>query len=262
MTTIMLTLTRPLVFFDIESTGLDTVNDRIIDIAFVKCGLDLRPIEQRHYRLDPGMPIPPASTAIHHITDADVKGAPSFKDVATEMFAFIAGCDLGGYNLLRFDVPMLGMEFERAGMVYPEEATKIVDAHTIFVKQEPRNLTAAYALYCNKVLEDAHSALADTLATAEVFFGQVARYPDLPDTIDGLHTFCGADEIVDPGGYLKRLAQGIVYNFGKHKGVLVTSEPGYADWMLAKDFPNSTKMHLARCLGRPWPPAKPAGGKL
>jgi DNA polymerase III subunit epsilon len=257
----MLTLTRPLVFFDIESTGLDTINDRIVEIAFVKCGLDLRPIEQKHWLLDPGMPIPAAATAVHHITDADVKGKPKFKDVAAEMFAFVAGCDLGGYNLLRFDIPMLGMEFERAGVVFPEEQTKIVDAHTIFIKQEPRNLTAAYALYCNKVLEDAHSALADTIATAEVFFGQVARYEDLPSTVEGLHTFCGADEIVDPGGYLKRLPQGIVYNFGKHKGVPVGDEPGYADWMLQKDFPVSTKMHLSRALGRPWPPPKPAGGK-
>jgi DNA polymerase-3 subunit epsilon len=257
----MLILTRPLVFFDIESTGLDTVNDRIIDIAFVKCGLDLRPIEQRHFRLNPGMPIPPASTAIHHITDADVQGAPLFKDVAAEMIAFLAGCDLGGYNLLRFDVPMLGMEFERVNMIYPDPDTKIVDAHKIFVKQEPRDLTAAYAFYCQKTLEGAHGALADTIATAEVFIGQVQRYQDLPDTMEGLHVFCESDQIVDPGGYLKKLPEGIVYNFGKHKGVLVSTEPGYADWMLGKDFPNSTKMHLARALGRVWPPAKPAGGK-
>lgn len=258
----MLTLTRPLVFFDIESTGLDTVNDRIVEIAFVKCGTDLRPIEQQHYLLNPGMPIPAAATAVHHITDADVQGKPAFKEKAAAMFAFLQGCDLGGYNLLRFDVPMLGMEFERAGFVFPDESTRIVDSHTIFIKQEPRNLTAAYALYCNKVLEDAHSALADTLATAEVFFGQVARYADLPSTMEGLHAFCGADEIVDPAGYLRRLPQGIVYNFGKHKGVLVNAEPGYADWMLSKDFPVSTKMHLARVLGRPWPPPKAAGGRV
>ena len=257
----MLTLTRPLVFFDIESTGLDTVNDRIVEIAFVKCGLDLRPIEQKRYLLDPGMPIPAAATAVHHITDADVQGKPKFKDVAQEIAAFLTGCDLGGYNLLRFDVPMLGLELERAGVIFPEENTRIVDAHTIFIKQEPRNLTAAYALYCNKVLEDAHSALADTIATAEVFFGQIQRYPDLPGTVAELHTFCGADEIVDPAGYLKRLPQGIVYNFGKHKGVPVADEPNYADWILSKDFPVSTKMHLSRALGRPWPPPKPVGNR-
>ena len=257
----MLTLTRPLVFFDIESTGLDTVNDRIVEIAFVKCGLDLRPIEQKRYLLDPGMPIPAAATAVHHITDADVQGKPKFKDVAQEIAAFLTGCDLGGYNLLRLDVPMLGLELERAGIIFPEENTRIVDAHTIFIKQEPRNLTAAYALYCNKVLEDAHSALADTIATAEVFFGQIQRYPDLPGTVAELHTFCGADEIVDPAGYLKRLPQGIVYNFGKHKGVPVADEPNYADWILSKDFPVSTKMHLSRALGRPWPPPKPVGNR-
>lgn len=257
----MLTLTRPLVFFDIESTGLDTVNDRIVEIAFVKCGLDLRPIEQKRYLLDPGMPIPAAATAVHHITDADVQGKPKFKDVAQEIAAFLTGCDLGGYNLLRFDVPMLGLELERAGIIFPDENTRIVDAHTIFIKQEPRNLTAAYALYCNKVLEDAHSALADTIATAEVFFGQIQRYPDLPGTVAELHTFCGADEIVDPAGYLKRLPQGIVYNFGKHKGVPVADEPNYADWILSKDFPVSTKMHLSRALGRPWPPPKPVGNR-
>lgn len=257
----MLTLSRPIVFFDIESTGLDVTTDRIVDIAFAKYASDLQKVDEKHYRLNPEMPIPAAATAIHHITNEDVKGKPVFRQVAGEIHALLQGCDLGGYNLLRFDVPMLALEFERVGIVYPELETKIVDAHKIFIKQEPRDLTAAYAFYCGRSLEDAHSALADTIAAAEVFIGQVRKYPELPDSVEGLHIFCEADQIVDPAGYLRRVDGNVVFAFGKHKGLPVTSEPGYAEWMLAKDFPPSTKMHLARTLGRPWPPAKQGGGR-
>jgi DNA polymerase-3 subunit epsilon len=245
----MLSLNKPLIFFDIESTGIDPAKDRIVQIALAKYGPGWTMIDSREYLVNPGIPIPPDATAVHGITNADVANKPSFASIAKEVVAFIDGCDLGGFNILRYDVPMLAEELGRCGIEFPASDIRFVDAQTIFFRKEERTLGAAYKFYCNQQLENAHSAMADAQATKEVFLAQLQKYPDLNTSIEDLHMFCGADKIVDPAKKLLLSPTGdVVYAFGKYRNQRVVDFPDYANWMLQNDFPDSTKRVLKKLL--------------
>ena len=239
-----LNLRNPLVFFDLETTGIDIVHDRIVEISMVKVMPNGDEIVKTR-RINPGMPIPPESTAIHGITDDDVKDCPTFKEIAKSLAAQIEGCDLAGFNSNRFDIPMLAEEFLRAGVDVNLGRRKFVDVQTIFHKKEQRNLTAAYKFYCQKDLENAHSAEADTMATYEVLKAQLDRYPDLENDINFLSQYSSFNKNVDFAGRMVYNEQGKeVINFGKYKGRLVEevlkSDPGYYGWMMNGDFPLNT----------------------
>lgn len=243
-----LNLRNPLVFFDLETTGIDIVHDRIVEISMVKVMPNGDEIVKTR-RINPGMPIPPESTAIHGITDVDVKDCPTFKEIAKSLAAQIEGCDLAGFNSNRFDIPMLAEEFLRAGVDVNLGRRKFVDVQTIFHKKEQRNLTAAYKFYCQKDLENAHSAEADTMATYEVLKAQLDRYPDLENDINFLSQYSSFNKNVDFAGRMVYNEQGKeVINFGKYKGRLVEevlkNDPGYYGWMMNGDFPLNTKQML------------------
>ena len=243
-----LNLRNPLVFFDLETTGIDIVHDRIVEISMVKVMPNGDEIVKTR-RINPGMPIPPESTAIHGITDDDVKDCPTFKEIAKSLAAQIEGCDLAGFNSNRFDIPMLAEEFLRAGVDVNLGRRKFVDVQTIFHKKEQRNLTAADKFYCQKDLENAHSAEADTMATYEVLKAQLDRYPDLENDINFLSQYSSFNKNVDFAGRMVYNEQGKeVINFGKYKGRLVEevlkNDPGYYGWMMNGDFPLNTKQML------------------
>ena len=209
-----LNLRNPLVFFDLETTGIDIVHDRIVEISMVKVMPNGDEIVKTR-RINPGMPIPPESTAIHGITDDDVKDCPTFKEIAKSLAAQIEGCDLAGFNSNRFDIPMLAEEFLRAGVDVNLGRRKFVDVQTIFHKKEQRNLTAAYKFYCQKDLENAHSAETDTMATYEVLKAQLDRYPDLENDINFLSQYSSFNKNVDFAGRMVYNEQGKeVINFG------------------------------------------------
>ncbi len=238
-----LILDRPLVFFDIESTGLNRKTDRIIDLALIKLHPDASRISIE-FRVNPGIPISPSSTAIHGITDDDVKGCSLFKSVAQEVADFLKGCDLSGYNLLHFDIPMLEEEFLRAGVQIDLKACHVVDAQKIFHKKEPRDLTAALRFYCHKELKNAHGAMPDTEAVLDVLEGQCERYEDLPCTVPELSAFCSPPDarFVDREGKLCWDENGqIAINFGQNKGkslrLLAKKNKTYLEWIMRKDFP-------------------------
>ena len=208
-----LQLTRPIAFIDLETTGINITNDRIVELAIEKISPDGTKLVKRKL-INPLMPIPASSSAIHGITDEMVKDAPSFKQVANEIKQFIDGCDLGGYNSNRFDIPMLLEEFLRVGIEFTADGKKLVDVQKIFHLMEQRTLSAAYKFYCNKVLEGAHGAEADATATWEVLEAQLERYPQIGDTVDHIMKFTGEDDIVD---FARRFVKdkGIeIFNFG------------------------------------------------
>lgn len=243
-----LNLKNPLVFFDLETTGIDIVKDRIIEISYVKVFPNGKE-ESKTMRINPGMPIPPASTAIHGITDDDVKNCPLFKHVAKQLAAQIEGCDLAGYNSNRFDIPLLAEEFLRAGVDIDLTRRKFIDVQTIFYKMEQRTLAAAYKFYCQKSLENAHTAAADTMATYEVLKAQLDRYPELKNDVAFLSEFSSFTNNVDFAGrmvYNDKNQE--VFNFGKYKGRLVEEvlkqDPAYYSWMMNGDFPLNTKQKL------------------
>ncbi|TDW96467.1 3'-5' exonuclease [Dinghuibacter silviterrae] len=248
-----LQLTRPLVFIDLETTGTQLSQDRIVEIAIIKLNPDGSRQTKRKL-INPQMPIPPATTAIHGITDEMVKDAPTFKQVANEIKQFIGQSDLAGYNSNRFDIPLLMEEFLRAGMEFDMQHMRLVDVQKVFHMMEQRTLGAAYKFYCDKILEDAHSAEADAAATLEVLEAQVVRYPQLGQTVESLLKHIGEDRFVD---FARRMVfeNGVeVFNFGKHKGRPVSevlkAEPQYYDWMMKGDFPLHTKQKLTEILNR------------
>ena len=245
-----LKLTRPLVFFDLETTGTNITHDRIVEISIVKLMPDGTVVE-RSRRLYPEMPIPAEATAVHHITDDDVAGEPTFRQVAASLSKLLQGCDIAGFNSNRFDIPLLDQEFHRAGVDFDLNGVRFVDVQTIYHKKEPRTLVAAYRYYCGKELEEAHSALADTRATMEVLMAQLDVYDDLPVELDGLSEFANPNRNVDLLGRLiyddnKRE----VINFGKYKGRLaeevLASDPGYYNWIMQGDFAQNTKNAFTR----------------
>ena len=243
-----LNLRNPLVFFDLETTGIDIAKDRIVEISMVKVMPNGQEIVKTR-RINPGMPIPPESTAIHGITDEDVKDCPKFKEIAKSLAAQIEGCDLAGFNSNRFDIPMLAEEFLRAGVDVDLNRRKFIDVQTIFHKMEQRNLTAAYKFYCNKDLANAHSAEADTMATYEVLKAQLDRYPELENDVNFLSKYSSFTNNVDFAGRMVYNEKGQeVINFGKYKGRLVEevlkSDPSYYAWIMNGDFPLNTKKML------------------
>jgi DNA polymerase-3 subunit epsilon len=241
-----LTLERPLAVFDIESTGTNRKTDRIIDLAILKIMPDGTE-ETYQFRVNPGRPIPEESSRIHGISDADVAGAPLFKDVAPEVERVFKGCDLGGFSVIFYDIPMLQEEFIRAGMRLDIDQARVIDAQRIFHRQEPRNLTAALRFYCDENLEDAHTAMADTRATARVIAGQFLRYDDLPKDLDGIDAYCNARDPnwLDKRGRLKVRKGKVVINFGKYQdkvvAELVHKDIQYLQWFVRSDFPREAQ---------------------
>lgn len=250
-------LTRPLAIFDVEGTGLDTGKDRIVSLFITKHlpgGVEIR----IGGFFNPGFLMDPKVVAIHGITDERVKDCPRFEDEAQKYFDFLDGCDLGGYNLLNYDVPILAEEFYRAGLEWKIQDEKgnplvnILDAGNIFKKKEERTLAAAVQFYCNKTLENAHSAEADTLATAEVLAAQLSRYPDLAAlSFDQVAEFSRFEKRLDLAGKIGIDADGDpVFNIGgpERRGKKVKNDIGFAEWMLGKDFPRQTKKALSAYL--------------
>lgn len=243
-----LKLQRPLIVFDLESTGVNVSADRIVEIYMIKILPDGEE-KHLHQRLNPGIPIPKEVTAIHGITDQDVANEPTFKDKAHAFKEFIGNADFGGFNANRFDFPMLVEEFYRAGVDFSISGRKFIDAQRIFHVMEPRNLSAAYKFYCEKELLNAHSAKADTVATWEIIQSQLERYPEMEPNLEYLNKMSGQERLVDLAGRFIKDDKGVVvFNFGKHKGKsvlrILETEPSYYDWMMAGDFPENTKRVL------------------
>ncbi|MGB0838643.1 MAG: exonuclease domain-containing protein [Chitinophagales bacterium] len=246
-----LKLSRPLAIFDIEATGISTAKDRIVEISMLKVLPDGSETSKT-MRINPTIPIPEQASEIHGIYDKDVKDLPTFAEVAHEIANFLSGCDLGGYNSNRYDIPLLNEEFLRVNIDFELEDKKFVDVFRIFQKKEPRTLEAAYKLYCDKSLINAHSAEADVRATYEVLLAQIEKYEpdnDLQNTMKSLHEYTTNPNIVDLAGRLAKNNRGdIVFNFGKHKGKpvekVIRETPQYYNWMMNNDFPLDTKQRL------------------
>lgn len=243
-----LQLKKPLAFFDIESTGTDFVKDRIVEISILRLNPN-HSKEIKTYRLNPTIPIPMEASKVHGIYDEDVATCPTFKDVAQELFDFLDPCDLAGFNSNRFDVPLLLEEFIRAGFSFSIDNRCLVDVHRIYTQFEKRSLEAAYLFYCNKNLDNAHSAEADTVATYEVLMAQLQRYSnDLKPDVAFLHEFSNEERIIDSGRRFTYIDGRPAFNFGKYKGRFVEdvlrTDPGYFNWMMDGDFAQHTKQKL------------------
>jgi len=258
-----LNLKNPLVFFDLETTGINVVSDRIVEISILKVfpnGSE----EQKTLLVNPECKIPKETTAIHGISDEDVKDKPNFKQLAKELASYIEGCDLAGYNSNRFDIPLLAEEFLRAEVDIDLKKRKFIDVQTIFHKMEQRTLKAAYKFYCDKKLENAHSAAADTKATYEVLKAQLDRYEDVEfedqkgniskpivNELDKLSAFSAHTNNADFAGRIVYNAEGKeCINFGKYKGKVVedilAKDPGYYGWMMNSEFPLYTKKVMTK----------------
>jgi DNA polymerase-3 subunit epsilon len=243
-----LKLKNPIVFFDLETTGTNIVVDRIVEISYHKVSPNGRE-ETKTIRINPEMPIPAVTSAIHGIYDADVVDCPTFKAVAKEIVRDIEGCDLAGYNSNRFDIPLLAEELLRAEVDIDLMKRKFVDVQVVFHKMEQRTLSAAYKFYCDKDLIGAHGAEADTLATYEVLQAQLDRYPELQNDIEFLSKFTTQNNNVDFAGRMIYNDKGEeIINFGKYKGQkvedILKTDQGYYGWMMGSDFPLHTKKVL------------------
>ena len=241
-----LNLKRPMVFFDLETTGTNITSDRIVEISMVKVMPNGEEIVKTR-RINPEMPIPAEATAVHHISDEDVRNEPTFKQLAKSLREFIQGCDFCGFNSNRFDLPLLAEEFLRAGVdVDFFRRAQYIDVQNIFHKKEERTLVAAYRFYCGKELEAAHSAAADTMATYEVLCSQLDRYNDLENSVESLSEFSSRGKTADFAGRIGYNDKGEeVFNFGKYRDQSVEAvfrkEPSYYDWIMNGDFPAYTK---------------------
>jgi len=256
-----LNLKNPLIFLDLETTGMNIVTDRIVEIALIKVHPDGRE-EEKQYRINPEMLIPEVTSKIHGIYDEDVKDKPTFKEVAKTIVQFMEGCDFAGFNSNRFDIPLLAEEFLRAGVDLDLKKRKFIDVQAIFHKMEKRTLAAAYKFYCQKPLEDAHSAMADTKATYEVLKAQLDVYLDeeyedaqgkvtkpIVNEINALSEFSAYDTNVDFVGRIVYDENGVeTINFGKNKGIpvekVLREQPGYYSWIMNNEFPLYTKKVL------------------
>ena len=243
-----LNLKNPIVFFDLETTGLNIMTDRILEIAILKISTNGKE-EIKSYRINPEMPIPDDVSQIHGIYDDDVKDCPVFKQLAKQLASFMEGCDIGGFNSNKFYIPLLAEEFLRAGVDFDMRKRRFVDVQTIFHKMEKRNLTAAYKFYCDKDLEGAHGAEADTRATYEVLKAQVERYDELENDIAFLAEFSSFNKNADfVGRIIFNENNEEVFNFGKYKGMKVSDvlekDTGYYGWMMNSEFPLYTKKVL------------------
>ena len=245
-----LQLHKPICFFDLETTGTNVVSDRIVEIAILKILPDGTK-DSKTWLVNPEMQIPAEAAAIHGITDEKVADAPTFKQLAKEIFGWVKDSDLAGFNLDRFDIPLLAEEMLRAGVDFDMKNMQSVDVQTIFHKMEKRTLAAAYQFYCDKDLEAAHSAAADTQATYEVLLAQLDRYPELENNVKSLSDFSSRKQAADFAGFIIYDEDGDeAFSFGKHKGKKVTeileTEPGYFGWILNADFPLYTKKILTQ----------------
>lgn len=243
-----LNLKRPLGFIDLETTGINVSTDRIVELSVLKISPNGKE-EWMSTRVNPEMAIPLKSTAIHGIKDEDVAKAPTFKEIAKKLAVFLEGCDLAGYNAIKFDIPVLAEEFLRVNIDFIFRKRRYVDVQVIFHKKEQRTLAAAYQFYCKKDLKDAHSSKADTAATFEVLKSQLDRYKDLENDVEKLADYSSFNSNVDFAGRIILDENGVeVFNFGKHKGKPVefvfNEEPAYYSWMMNGDFPLYTKKVL------------------
>ena len=250
----MLQLKKPLAFIDIEATGSNVCADRIVEIAIVKYLPDGNRTTKRRL-INPQMPIAPNISDIHGITNEMIKDAPTFKQVAQEIKQSLDNCDIACYNAFRLDIPMLMEEFLRAEVEFDLKGRKFVDVQKIFHQMEQRTLSAAYRFYCNKSLENAHSAEVDAAATAEILNAQLERYPQLGNTIESVLKVIGEDQIIDLARRFVYDDKGQeVFNFGKHKGKpvkdILKAEPQYYDWMMKGEFPLNTKQKLTEIYTR------------
>ena len=256
-----LNLKNPLVVFDLETTGTNISNDRIVEIAMIKVMPSGEKIEKTR-KINPTIPIPEEASLIHGIYDEDVKDEPTFNQIAKSLAQFLEGCDLSGFNVVKFDIPLLVEEFLRANVDFEIDNRKILDAQKIFHMMEKRNLTAAYKFYCNKDLINAHSAAADTLASLEVFEAQIEKYDGLPLTdlqgnqlgiisndMENLHDITNS-KMVDLAGRMVFQDGVEIFNFGKHRGKpvleVLQKEPSFYDWVMRGDFPLDTKRKLTQ----------------
>ena len=243
-----LKLHRPICFFDLETTGIDVAKDKIVEIAILKVFPNGNK-ESKTWLINPGIPIPESSSKIHGITDEKVANEPLFKELASQIYQMIKDSDLAGFNSDRFDIPLLAEELLRAGIDFDLGNRVSVDIQTIFHKKEERTLSAAYKFYCNQVLENAHSAMADTTATYEILKAQLDRYDDLENDIKFLADYTTRKKSVDFAGFIALNEDGKeIFTFGKHKGGIVEEilerEPGYYGWIQNADFPLFTKKVL------------------
>lgn len=240
-----LKLTKPLAIFDLETTGINITQDRIVEISILKVHPDGKR-EQVTELINPTIPIPQGASEIHGIKDEDVADKPTFAQKAKEYAQYLKDCDFAGYNSNRFDVPLLAEEFLRAGVIFDWSKAKFIDVQVIYHKKEPRTLSAAYKYYCNKDLDNAHSAAADTAATFEVLESQLEFYDDLEGNVAFLSKYSAQTNKVDFAGRIIYDENNVeVFNFGKHKGKSVEkiflAEPGYYSWMMNGDFAAQTK---------------------
>lgn len=243
-----LNLKKPIAFIDLETTGINVTTDRIVELSVLKISPNGKE-EWMTTRVNPEIPIPPKTTAIHGITDSDIANAPTFKEVGKKLAAFLEGCDLAGYNAIKFDIPVLAEEFLRVNIDFNFRKRRYVDVQVIFHKKEQRTLAAAYLFYCRKELEGAHGSKADTAATFEVLKSQLDRYADLENDVEKLADFSSFNTNVDFAGRIILDENGVeVFNFGKHKGKPVETvfleEPAYYSWMMNGEFPLYTKKIL------------------
>ncbi|MBU0660785.1 3'-5' exonuclease [Patescibacteria group bacterium] len=250
----MLTLTRPLTFFDLETTGVDPYNDRIVQIGAIQLMPDGTK-KEKEWLVNPGMPIPKSASDIHGITNDMVQDAPRLGDIIAELQEWFIGVDLGGYNVKNFDIPLLIQEFQRIGLMFDIENISIVDAMKIFQIKEPRTLAAAYQKFCGKELVDAHNAMVDITASLEVLYGQMNTYDDLPATPKALHEFCFPEDpnAYDAEGKLLFVDGVLTINFGKNKGKtlqeLALNDPGYLEWINKGSFSDPVKQAVRKVLG-------------
>jgi DNA polymerase III subunit epsilon len=251
-------LDRPLAFFDIEATGISPRADRIVELAIMRL-LPGAARDSHVWRINPGIPIPAEVTAIHGISDADVADCPSFAALAPAVLAVLENADLAGYNILRYDIPMLVEEFARAGVAFDVDSRRVVDVQRIYHRREPRDLSAALAYYCNAEHVDAHGAEADVDATIRILEAQLDRYTDLPHDVEALSAYCDPRDPTwaDRLGRLRWVDGELTINFGRKKGMplrdLIANDPGFIKWMLRSDFPLDTRQIVENACAGTWP---------
>ncbi|MCX6815529.1 MAG: 3'-5' exonuclease [Candidatus Aenigmarchaeota archaeon] len=252
-------LDRPIVFIDLETTGLAQFLDRVVEVSVLKIHPD-KSEEFMTTRINPEISIPPEATAIHGIADSDVVGKPTFREYAETLKKFLEGCDLGGFNIKNFDLSVLETEFKRAGSEFSREGRAILDVQAIYHRLEPRNLPAAYRKYCGKEMENHHSSEHDVRATFDIFKSQLEKHPELPHSIGALHDFCNERRSVnwvDNSGRFVWLGNEAVVNFSKYRGMplsyMAKNEPGFLEWIVDKDFPPDTKKIAAAALRGEFP---------
>lgn len=253
-----LMLARPVVFFDLETTGTDPGSDRIVEISALRVEPD-GSMESRTRRINPERPIPPGATAVHGITDDDVRDEPVFGKIARGLLDFLAGADLAGFNVARFDIPLLDREFRSCGLDLGLGGRHVIDAMTIFHRKEPRDLSAAVRFYLGREHEGAHGAEADVMATMEVLDAQLARYDDLPRTVEELEQFglrIHPESVDRSGKFIWRNGE-VAFAFGKNQGKtlrdVVEEDQGYCEWILKSDFPDEAKRLVMDAMNGKWP---------